>query len=218
MANATRVRLRFLRDLEENRFHDLPGEVFVRGFLKAYANQLGLDSKDVMKRYLEQRGEDTQPLPFDRHVALGPIEQPKRGGTRWLWIFLGLAVLLLIISQLPLGPDQVVESELPETVMASRTAEIPLSSTDAEVIPADQVGKLIIEAVKPTTLVLTLDAGRTMQHDLQTGQTLTYTIEKQASFQVTELQSLKIIFGGKEFGILPTSSTRFSLVTKAESP
>lgn len=36
--------------IEEDRLDDLPGEVFVRGFVKAYARCLGLDVNDVLAR------------------------------------------------------------------------------------------------------------------------------------------------------------------------
>ena len=41
--------------IEENRCHELPAEIFVKGFIKSYAEYIGLDTVDVMNRYNECR-------------------------------------------------------------------------------------------------------------------------------------------------------------------
>jgi cytoskeletal protein RodZ len=50
VAATTRVPLASLRSIEEDRLDDLPGEVFVRGFLRAYSRCIGLDPEDVVAR------------------------------------------------------------------------------------------------------------------------------------------------------------------------
>ena len=41
--------------IEADRFDELPGEVFVRGFLKAYARALGVPAEEVLARYTASR-------------------------------------------------------------------------------------------------------------------------------------------------------------------
>ena len=48
---ATKVSVRFLHDLENNDFSDIPGGIFTRGFIRAYAGYLGLDVEQVMAEY-----------------------------------------------------------------------------------------------------------------------------------------------------------------------
>jgi cytoskeletal protein RodZ len=50
VAAETRVPEASLRSIEEDRLDDLPGEVFVRGFVKAYARCIGLDVDEVLAR------------------------------------------------------------------------------------------------------------------------------------------------------------------------
>ena len=40
---ATKIRSKYLRSLEEERFELLPSETYVKGFLRTYADYLGLD-------------------------------------------------------------------------------------------------------------------------------------------------------------------------------
>jgi hypothetical protein len=61
-AEATRIRVKFLAALEDERLGELPAEVYARGFLRAYAEFLGLDG-DVYVAELNSRLEARRPLP-----------------------------------------------------------------------------------------------------------------------------------------------------------
>src|SRR3990172_8270599 len=49
----TKIPERSLERLEEGRFDELPGDVFVRGFLRSYARSVGMDPEDTVRRYGE---------------------------------------------------------------------------------------------------------------------------------------------------------------------
>ncbi len=51
IAQATKVSLRFLTALENDRFDLLPGRFFSKAILRSYANYLGLDEKALLARY-----------------------------------------------------------------------------------------------------------------------------------------------------------------------
>ena len=61
-AEATRIRVKFLAALEDERLGELPAEVYARGFLRAYAEFLGLDG-DVYVAELNSRLEARRPPP-----------------------------------------------------------------------------------------------------------------------------------------------------------
>lgn len=75
IADVTRIPATSLSLLEEGRFEALPGDPFVRGFLRAYARALGVQTDDVLARYsIEVRLRDVLPLPprmLDDHDARG---------------------------------------------------------------------------------------------------------------------------------------------------
>jgi cytoskeletal protein RodZ len=48
----TRIRRRYLEALEEERFDELPGEAYAKGFLRTYADHLGLDGAQFLARYI----------------------------------------------------------------------------------------------------------------------------------------------------------------------
>jgi hypothetical protein len=51
VARVTRIPEKSLQQLEEGRFEELPADVFVRGFLRAFARTVGLDVAAVLARY-----------------------------------------------------------------------------------------------------------------------------------------------------------------------
>lgn len=48
---ATKIRAKYIRALEEEDFDTLPGDAYVRGFLRAYADYLGLDGEIYVDEY-----------------------------------------------------------------------------------------------------------------------------------------------------------------------
>jgi cytoskeleton protein RodZ len=60
IALSTKISTRFLRALEDERFEQLPGGIFNKGFVRAYARHLGMDETQTIADYLEATGE-TQP-------------------------------------------------------------------------------------------------------------------------------------------------------------
>src|SRR6266478_3437720 len=60
---ATKIRGKYLRALEEERFDVLPSETYVKGFLRTYADYLGLEGQLYVDEYNSRfvTGEDWQP-------------------------------------------------------------------------------------------------------------------------------------------------------------
>jgi len=54
IADATKINLRYLEALEQNRFDILPGGVFNKGFIRAYARFIGADGETFVDSYLQE--------------------------------------------------------------------------------------------------------------------------------------------------------------------
>ena len=70
----TKIRPKYLRALEDERFDILPAPTYVRGFLRSYAESLGLDGQPFVDEYNSRFtvGEDDAPLRARR------VPQPRR--------------------------------------------------------------------------------------------------------------------------------------------
>jgi cytoskeleton protein RodZ len=82
IAEATRIGTRFLKAIETDNFSILPGGIFTRSFIRAYAKHVGMNEDDAIGLYLQQiagPGAD-QPEPPAAAVAQTPTpsEEPSK--------------------------------------------------------------------------------------------------------------------------------------------
>ena len=84
-AVATRIRSSYLEALEEERFGDLGGSVYAKGFLRSYAGYLGVDPAPLLEAY---RAQETPEAPLFEHAprTIGGLKTGRRG-TNWLGVF-----------------------------------------------------------------------------------------------------------------------------------
>jgi cytoskeleton protein RodZ len=69
IAERTNIRLPVLRAIENDDFRLVPGSVIMRGFLKLYAREVGLDPDDIGRRYTEQLESSQADRPLEDHPA-----------------------------------------------------------------------------------------------------------------------------------------------------
>ncbi len=79
-AEDTRIREKFLRALESGDYQTLPGAVYTKGFLRNYAEYLGLEPDAIILQFQSERGTPEAPRSFEpmrpimrRSVILTPV-------------------------------------------------------------------------------------------------------------------------------------------------
>jgi cytoskeleton protein RodZ len=99
---ATKIRSRYLRALEEEQFELLPAQTYVKGFLKAYADQLGLDGDLYVEEFNSRYATEEEPV---QHVRGGGGGGPWPGPPRYLssavliaLTAIGLATVLVVVA------------------------------------------------------------------------------------------------------------------------
>ncbi|MEZ4332047.1 MAG: helix-turn-helix domain-containing protein [Myxococcota bacterium] len=70
IADVTKVSGTHLRNIEEENFADLPAEVYVRGFVTAYAKTIGLDPQIVVPSYMARLRDSKQKNQRSRFLGL----------------------------------------------------------------------------------------------------------------------------------------------------
>lgn len=97
----TKIRMRYLEALETEELHIIPGLVYTKGFLKTYANYLGLDQEQVMTEFRLLNVKE-EPLPARRsQVKYKSYTAPRRRKKlRWKPSFLTVALAVAAIVTL----------------------------------------------------------------------------------------------------------------------
>jgi len=102
VSDDTNIAKRFLAALEDENFTVFPGDPYVIGFIRNYAEYLGLEPRDFITAFKNIRIQE-QPVPVESLI-------PKRKPSPWLFAAggagaLGIAVILVLILILgPKGP------------------------------------------------------------------------------------------------------------------
>jgi len=121
VARATRVPMDSVSRIESDQFDELPGEVFVRGFLKSYARAVGLPVEEVLARYTASRRVAwVTPLPISSPSK--PARSRRFGVAIAFVLLLILFTLALSIVLKPRGHDMPQElSAHPSSAALPRT-------------------------------------------------------------------------------------------------
>lgn len=99
VASKTRIRLDFVKALEDGNFAKLPDQVFARGFVRSYARSLGLDEEDAVHRFAQSAGSfyDKQEERERLKVRQAEEERRRKANRKAVGVAIGIAVVTLIV-------------------------------------------------------------------------------------------------------------------------
>lgn len=92
ISRATRIPISSIERIEGDHFDDLPGEVFARGFLKAYARAVQAPVDEILARYTASRRIS--------YVTPTPLSAPqgKRSPGRRVGVAIAFVLLLILFT------------------------------------------------------------------------------------------------------------------------
>ncbi len=150
----TKIRAKYLRALEDEHFELLPGDAYVKGFLRTYADRLGLDGQLYVDEYNSRFSLAEEPVfaTRQRHRS-----RHRRVESHAVLIALAgiVAVTVLVIAAWQLGDsDATGPSTQPSEIAGSSAVESvaeppPVTTTVAE--PAPQV-ELVVTAARGSSV------------------------------------------------------------------
>jgi cytoskeleton protein RodZ len=121
---ATKIRPKYLRALEDEQFDILPGQTYVKGFLRSYAEYLGLDGQLYVDEYNSRyiHVDEETPLRTRSSSSLGRAA-PRFAASVVLVALAGIAILtLLVFAAWRYG------SSTPETAIPDYSTQPPAST------------------------------------------------------------------------------------------
>lgn len=201
IAAKTRIRREYLAALEAEDYTKLPGTTFVTGFLRNYADFLGLNADRMVAAYISQRDASaTDSVPPPQQEVL----------PRWRIHFVVVALSgLLLVGYWFFLSEQISPLQIPTAQPQANT--LPTPELSPPVIPAAppmevakleqplpikislaRQGVLQLSAAGATQIVLTIDNRPQQRYNLSQGSRLRWEINTQATVHITDPAQVKL--------------------------
>ena len=95
IAASTKIQIQYLQALENNQFDELPGEIFVKGFIRSYGKTIGCNAEDLISAYDEAMG----PRRVDTAENEQDVEDPHRTpGSSFRNNLFGVVAVVLVLA------------------------------------------------------------------------------------------------------------------------
>ena len=144
IADTTKISIRYLEALEEDRFDVLPAPVFAKGFLREYARYVGLDPDEVVNTYLTAQSE-SQP---EESESAEPWQAPaKRSSLEWtsgLLLALAVAVVLALVALVAFYAERSRDTPPPAPAAIAVPQPAPVLPPPPAAEPAPALAPLVV--------------------------------------------------------------------------
>lgn len=207
-AQQTRIGLNYLKALEDEDFSKLPGEVFVKGFLKNYSRFLKLDEAETLAKYAELRPKQAPAAagssvadPDKKSVPAAPESASRETPVEpFVWgAVITISLLVLLFTALPV-------KRLTSMHKTEKQQETPVASGDA--LHA-QLGsdKLYLEvvAMDDTWLLVRTDTSPQKKAVLKKGESLIWSASDRFLLSYGKASALKLLLNGEELSVRSTA-------------
>lgn len=215
IANATKISMGALESLERSDFSRLPGGIFSRSFVRAYAQEVGLDPDETVAEFLRETGETFQPpsqlaaedeqiLPVreDHGYDSPPSLTPKLA--KLAFIAIPLVILIVYMSMRNMGsepaaPPPAAQAQAPQ---AASPAEAPPPASEtptgpiADLAPGENM-RLVLEPTAECWVSLTVDGSVVVSRLMNPGERETHEIREGAVLQLGDAAAMSFTINGR---------------------
>jgi cytoskeleton protein RodZ len=228
ISESTKIAVASLDFLENDRFDLLPPRVFVKGFIRSYVQELGLNAEEAISRFevflsegeLPEYEEEDHPV-FHRRPATSSFIS-----SRWFTVALTAAGLVSLAILLLTGAGRLFMYGHEAKVVrpAVQTAQ-PQDFTDSDHQTVDEVarpfadrtqsqaGKKVLEikALETAWIRVTPDSGPAEELTMAPGDLQVFTAQRGFALQIGNAGGVRLRFDGREIRDLGKPNQTLSL-------
>ena len=201
IADVTKISIRYLEALEEDRFDVLPAPVFAKGFLREYARYVGLDPDEVVNTYLTAQSE-AQPEETVEPWAAAQTKRPSLEWTSGLLLALAVVLVLALVAvvafyaersgEVPPAPPPAIATPQPAAVMPKPAApQTPPAPAAPLVVTMDFAEDCWVEA--------TVDGQRRLSELHVQGESLMLEAEDSVLLTLGNARGVRIEVNGRQY-------------------
>ena len=214
ISRETKIRMDCLLLIEQEDHNRLPAEVFVKGFLRAYAKIIGVDEDDVIRRYLSS-------LQVFKESARSEDDLIRLNKNYWPRLLLSIGALLCIIAfsiyvvsffqgwpstPAPKSEQFRQQKEVVEDIH-DRTSEPPEVSSPIEKHSEDILEKLLLKimALEVTWIKVIIDEKDPKEYVMHPGDHLELEASSDFNLLIGNAGGVKLTLNDESLGVLGKS-------------
>jgi cytoskeleton protein RodZ len=228
---ATKIGTRFLTALEEEHFDQLPGGIFNKGFVRAYARHLGLDENQAIADFVAASAPSLPETPPEETPVLAAMavrvpesKQKSRSDNGIPWGILAVVLLVMAFGfalwgfhsrekplrrvgvSPPTGTGQSQPASPGRTIPASQASPSGSSAPEAAppvAAPVSNAGVFVVllKARQDSWVSITADGQQIMQDTLAASAEKSIEGRNQIVIKTGNLGALDISFNGKKLAL-----------------
>ena len=205
LAARTRVQPRILTAIELNDLDGIPPKPYGRGFVRAYAHELGLDPERVVHDYFGQFPAAPSPPPQVRSDTTEP-----RGIAAFLpaavAILIGIGIVALLWQNARGVDAPALTPAVGTTGVANAPAAAPIRTDSAPAAPAQSAPAasdrvtLVIRASRACWVTASADGQRVVYELLPAGSERSLTGSREIVLRAGDAGALRLIVNGRDAG------------------
>ncbi len=201
IAATTKISIGALEALEQNDFDPLPGGIFTRAFVRAYASEVGLDPEQTTRDFMAQApaeagndpiGLDDEQMPSRRQVVETVFKLLIIGVPLAGLLFLGLRGT----STVPPGQG---DAGGPVAPVAAPVSPPPPAPVEVESLaPVREPLTLVLRPRGESWVSLTVDGERVLSRIMQAGEEESYEAEDEITLNIGNAGQFDFVINGQE--------------------
>jgi cytoskeletal protein RodZ len=227
ISNVLRIKYDYLKSLEEGSFEKLPQEVYVKGYIREYAEYLQIDPQAAIDAYVQQIAPS---LPEQKETLETAPKKRKRSKAGYLFLLVCVILVAIPLAYKVFQPDEIAVSDNPQqsenAVSSSQpgtvkgepsspagTSPKPVSTQIQQppLLPSAQATKetvrkvtepggqvLKVFATDTTWILVRIDSSHSKEMILKPGESAEWHAEKGFSLTIGNASGIRLLFNGKE--------------------
>jgi cytoskeleton protein RodZ len=198
ISDQTRISMRYLEAIENDDYKRLPGGIFNRSFIKAYAKHIGFDEREALEGYARtarERGAAEEVATTPRQPSVYMDGSSARSPA----VTLALMVAILAILSLGIyaalhwyqrrGTNETAPPSAQESAQTVVSNDTPANPTVQPVAPSGEFRVQIKAVGLPVWVEATPDDGRPVSATLQPGDTRDYAPGEQLRLRLAKINT-----------------------------
>jgi cytoskeletal protein RodZ len=196
ISDVTKINLRYLEALEDNRLKALPAPVFARGFLREYARYVGLDPDEVVNYYTAAQQEQEP-----EGASSGPRPDPSRATTQWVYglvLTAGVVALFGAVAGLSYWASNRPRAEQPPPIAAPVFEPAPPAPV-MPAAPAQAPLEVTLDFTENCWVEAVIDGSERISELRVQGESLRLTANQSVSLSLANAAGVRIEVNGRPF-------------------